>query len=163
MRIRKDSLIKCSALSILLYMSIVIVFVMLEILQGYTVSWTHFCFSSKNVYLPYMYIFVSSILFFILLVVFEGKKQNAWKFYLLFYTCWVFFIILLSSFLYTYFELVHSDEYGKNLLENDYILERVLANIFDFFAVGLLYNFLAIPHNLMVFIVSFFLLRIYVK
>ena len=114
-------------------------------------------FNKRDPY--FLYVIVSSILFPIFLFLFEYRKKRKY-FYLLFYSCWYLLTLVIIATIYSYFEIIYSDGY-INLVENEYIISLLAENIVIFIIVGAINFFTFIPLNIIIFSLSFFLLRKY--
>ena len=114
-------------------------------------------FNKRDPY--FLYVIVSSILFPIFLFLFEYRKKRKY-FYLLFYSCWYLLTLVIIATIYSYFEIIYSDGY-INLVENEYIISLLAENIVLFIIVGAINFFTFIPLNIIIFSLSFFLLRKY--
>ena len=114
-------------------------------------------FNKRDPY--FLYMIVSSILFPIFLFLFEYRKKRKY-FYLLFYSCWYLLTLVIIATIYSYFEIIYSDGY-INLVENEYIISLLAENIVIFIIVGAINFFTFIPLNIIIFSLSFFLLRKY--
>ena len=114
-------------------------------------------FNKKDPY--FLYVIVSSILFPIFLFLFEYRKKRKY-FYLLFYSCWYLLTLVIIATIYSYFEIIYSDGY-IHLVENEYIISLLAENIVIFIIVGAINFFTFIPLNIIIFSLSFFLLRKY--
>lgn len=152
--------LKNIALSFLLYIFLSCIFIIDQIIEG-SFSWSNFGFTFLNRYLPYMYILISVVIFCLLLFLFENRKNNNWKFYVLFHSCWVLLTFVFSAVLFTYFEIVYSDGYDKGLIETSHIIKRGVENFFNFFILGFLNILFAIPYNIMIFLYSYYLIKLY--
>ena len=115
-------------------------------------------FNKRDPY--FLYVIVSSILFPIFLFLFEYRKKRKY-FYLLFYSCWHLLTLVIIATIYSYFEIIYSDGYIKDLVENEYIISLLAENIVLFIIVGAINFFTFIPLNIIIFSLSFFLLRKY--
>ena len=115
-------------------------------------------FNKRDPY--FLYVIVSSILFPIFLFLFEYRKKRKY-FYLLFYSCWYLLTLVIIATIYSYFEIIYSDGYIKDLVENEYIISLLAENIVLFIIVGVINFFTFIPLNIIIFSLSFFLLRKY--
>ena len=114
-------------------------------------------FNKRDPY--FLYMIVSSILFPIFLFLFEYRKKRKY-FYLLFYSCWHLLTLIIIATIYSYFEIIYSDGY-IDLVENEYIISLLAENIVIFIIVGAINFFTFIPLNIIIFSLSFFLLRKY--
>ena len=114
-------------------------------------------FNKRDPY--FLYVIVSSILFPIFLFLFEYRKKRKY-FYLLFYSCWYLLTLVIIATIYSYFEIIYSDGY-INLVENEYIISLLAENVVIFIIVGAINFFTFIPLNIIIFSLSFFLLRKY--
>ena len=114
-------------------------------------------FNKRDPY--FLYMIVSSILFPIFLFLFEYRKKRKY-FYLFFYSCWHLLSLVIIAIIYSYFEIIYSDGY-IDLVENKYIISLLAENIVLFIIVGAINFFTFIPLNIIIFSLSFFLLRKY--
>ena len=114
-------------------------------------------FNKRDPY--FLYMIVSSILFPIFLFLFEYRKKRKY-FYLFFYSCWHLLSLVIIAIIYSYFEIIYSDGY-IHLVENEYIISLLAENIVIFIIVGAINFFTFIPLNIIIFSLSFFLLRKY--
>ena len=114
-------------------------------------------FNKRDPY--FLYMILSSILFPIFLFLFEYRKKRKY-FYLLFYSCWYLLTLVIKATIYSYFEIIYSDGY-IDLVENEYIISLLAENIVLFIIVGAINFFTFIPLNIIIFSLSFFLLRKY--
>ena len=114
-------------------------------------------FNKRDPY--FLYMIVSSILFPIFLFLFEYRKKRKY-FYLFFYSCWHLLSLVIIAIIYSYFEIIYSDGY-IDLVENKYIISLLAENIVIFIIVGSINFFTFIPLNIIIFSLSFFLLRNY--
>ena len=117
-------------------------------------------FNKRDPY--FLYVIVSSILFPIFLFLFEYRKKRKY-FYLLFYSCWHLLTLVIIATIYSYFEIIYSDGYIKDLVENEYIISLLAENIITFVIIGIIYILTFTPLNLIIFLLSFFLLKKYRK
>ena len=114
-------------------------------------------FNKRDPY--FLYMIVSSILFPIFLFLFEYRKKRKY-FYLFFYSCWHLLTLVIISIIYSYFEIIYSDSY-IDLVENKYIISLLAENIITFVIIGIIYILTFTPLNLIIFLLSFFLLKKY--
>ena len=113
-------------------------------------------FNKRDPY--FLYVIVSSILFPIFLFLFEYRKKRKY-FYLLFYSCWYLLTLVIIATIYSYFEIIYSDGYIKDLVENEYIISLLAENIVLFIIVGVINFFTFIPLN----IINFFTLFLFIE
>ena len=68
--------------------------------------------------------------------------------------------MVIISIIYSYFEIIYSDGY-IDLVENKYIISLLAENIITFVIIGIIYILTFTPLNLIIFLLSFFLLKKY--